>query len=206
VKSVNETARDIINELTIEWVRGYQVYLVAKNVHSAREKKRISSINYFFDTVEFSCQETVVITLSKLLIVPKNKRYKSITIPYLLEYVSKNPSGFPNVSGTLLANIVSQRKMQIASLQPFINNLSGIRDQTAAHNDELHVMNPASITNTPLVPSEVENAFRIVQDIINEFGNFLEPPFIKLQDLPENPVIREVERLIQLFEEDDAKE
>lgn len=196
-------AREILRILTIQWVRGLQAYFVAKQVHESREKKRIASLVYFFNTVELSCQETTILALSKLLVTNKD----SITIPYLLDYAGRNPLAFPKANDQLLPEVISRHREQLNELEPLINRIKKQRDKTIAHLDKLHVSNPSTIANTFFIDFlQVEKIFKDLQQLINEYGEYLEPPFSFLQDIPKPSVIEDVEYLTQLIEQDDLKE
>lgn len=203
MNSTSERARDIIDQLTVQLAKGWQAYLVAKQVHERRANKRIASMVYFFNTVEFSCLETTVLTLSKLLVPHAD----SISIPYLLNFAEQNPSAFPKVQRKQLADLIYRHKEQLRLFEPLIDNLKQQRDRTIAHLDRLHVTNPSTITSVPpLNYLEVEKIFRDATQLLNKYAYYLDPPtYIFLGALEPN-VVEDVEYLTKLIEYDDAKE
>ncbi|MBN1449746.1 MAG: hypothetical protein JW963_01930 [Anaerolineales bacterium] len=199
----NERARDIINQLTVQLAKGWQTYLVAKHVHERRASKRISSMVYFFNTVEISCLETTILTLSKLLV----SQAASISVPYLLNFVEQNPSAFPEIQRERLIDLVNRHREELRLLEPLVNNLRQQRDRTIAHLDKLHVTNPSVISSVPpLNYLEVEKVFRDLTALLNEYASHMEPSsYIFLGALEPN-IIEDVEYLTKLIEDDDTKE
>jgi hypothetical protein len=201
--SSNQRASDIISQLTIQLAKGWQTYIVAKQVHERRTNKRISSMVYFFNTVEISCLETTILTLSKLLV----SQNASISIPYLLNFAEQNSSAFPKIQQEQLADLVNLHREELLLLEPLVSNLKQQRDRTIAHLDKLHVTNPSVITSVPpLNYLEVEKVFRDLTSFLSEYASLMEPStYIFLGTLEPN-IIEDIEYLTKLIENDDAKE
>ena len=196
-------ANDIIEQLTIQLAKGWQSYLVAKHVHERRANKRISSAVYFFNTIEMSCLETAILTLSKLLVPQAD----SITIPYLLNFAEQNPSEFPKAQVEGLTEAIARHREQLETLETLVANIKEQRDRIIAHLDKLHVSNPNAISTIPLLDyREVESVFKTIHDIINENASYLMPDtFIFLGALGRN-IKEDVEYITKLIEKDEERE
>jgi hypothetical protein len=203
MNSSNQRANDIISQLTTQLAKGWQTYLVAKQIYERRRNKRISSMVYFFNTVEISCLETTILTLSKLLV----SQNASISIPYLLNFAEQNSSAFPKIQQEQLADLVNHHREELLLLEPLVSNLKQQRDRTIAHLDKLHVTNPSVITSVPPLNNlEVEKVFKDLVSLLSEYASLMEPStYIFLGALEPN-IIEDIEYLTKLIENDDAKE
>jgi hypothetical protein len=171
--------QDILHQLSDQLFRAWSVFLVAKHVDGARNREQVMSAHYFLAAIFAGCTESAILALSKLARPHKD----SIHVEYLLNCCEHHPQLFPGVDKQEILRTVDEHRQQLERVKPLIDHVTIWRNRAVAHLDRKYINDPTSMASLPPIDMvKVEEAFVLLQGIINAYRGYLGASLIRLDE------------------------